>query len=643
MRKTNVMFLALVLAGGCGSKKDGDKADPGTASGTSGASGKGGVKGDGKATGPAAPAGDPVATVGVEPGGIERDADEGAAAVITEMSGTVEVRRVGETEFAAAKADAELFSGDVVRTGDASTATITMADESVVEVAEVSSVGIATRDGDADPASAAAVLSGLARFTVIPRVPGEGAFKVYTPSGVVATKGTTYAVGVAADGEARIGVEAGSVEVVGLAALDAEPILVETGASATLEVAGTVAAPTPWPEDDWGVWRDTADAEVAVDAAFGVNADAMAALETNLTSAYVELEAGADEVAAFETEASLSAEANDTAKYEAALPEGELAIDASFGVAGAIEAYTWAYAGRATLASDLYVRHPDTLEVRWEATAPRVEAAVLWPKRFEITASAYLQPLRTQYYVHHHRGRMHAELVGVAVPEFYLSVNPPEIDHAKARAKVKVHVRRPTVVIVAPSARPVWVIAPAMNWRVKVKAKPAKYRAKATWYVRVPSPKAKVFVGVDIRGKIGSRLVVKAPEPRAKVRAHYKVKIGGKVKVRAPDLQVAARARAKVKIKGGVIVRDHRDDVKVKIKGGADDVSVKVKGGADVIIKGGTDAKVKVRDHRDDAEVKGGAGVDVKAKVKVKVKAPPPPKIKVKGGVKVGGKIKIGN
>lgn len=642
MRRTNLfVFLALAL-GACGGKKDadGDK----TASGGSGSAKASGTTATGtdKGTDKAAPAGDPVAVVGVEPGGIERDADEGAAAVLTAMTGTVEIRRVGETEFAAAKADAELFPGDVVRTGDASTAELTMADESVVEVAEVSSVGIATRDGEADPASAAAVLSGLARFTVIPRVPGEGAFKVYTPSGVIATKGTTYAVGVAADGEARVGVEEGSVEVVGLATLNEEPIAVDAGAAATLEVAGTVAAPAPWPEDDWGEWRDTADAEVAVDAAFDANTTAMAALEADLTTAYVELDAGAEQVAAFETEASASAEANDPAKYEAALPAGEIAIDTSFGVAGSIEALTWAYAGRAELASELYVRHPDTLEAHWTVAQPRVEAAVLWPKRFDITAAAYLQPLRTQYYVHHHRGRLHAELVGVAVPEFYLGVQPPEFDEAEARAKVKVHVRRPTVVIVKPSPRPVWVVAPALDWKVKVKAKPAKYRAKGAWYVRPPAPRAKVFVGVDVRGKIGSRLVVKAPEPRAKVRAHYKVNLGGKIKVRPPDLNVAARARAKVKIQGGVVVRDHRDDVKVKVKGGADDVAVKVKTGGDVIIKGGNDVKVKVRDHREDVkgDVKGGAKVDVKAKVKIK--APPPPKVKVKAGVKVGGKIKIG-
>lgn len=635
MRRIPLLFLALALAAGCG-KKDGDKAEPSAKTGEGTAKGTGAGTGTGTAT---ADTGDPIAATGVEPGGIERDADEGAAAVVTAMSGTVEVRRVGTTEFQAIKPEDELFAGDMVRTSDDSTATITMADESVVELTEVTYLGIATREGEADPASGAAVVAGVARFTVIPRVPGEGAFKVYTPAGVIATKGTTYAVGVAADGSARVGVEAGSVEVVGLAQLDTAPVVIEADAAATLAVEGTVAEPAPWPEDDWGTWRDEADAQVTADAAFDAHTGAMATLQADLTDAYASLDVGAEEVAEFETTASASAEANDAAAYEASLPNGTLAIDGTFMVAGTIEAFTWAYASRAELASALYVRHPDTLEAKWTVASPRVEAAVLWPKRFDVTASALLQPMRTQYYVHHPRGRAHAELVGVAVPDFYLGVEPPEVDEAAVAAKVKVKVKKPTVVVVKPSPRPVWVHAPAMDWKVKVKTKPAKFRGKAKFYVRPAAPKAKVFVGVAPRAKFVTKLVVKPAVPRAQVRAGYKVAVGQKIKVRAPDLQVAARARAKVKIKDGVIVRDHRkgaDDVKVKVKGDADvvikgagDVKVKVKGGAD-------DAKVKVRDHRDD--VKGKGDVDVKGKVKVKTPEPPKvdAKVKVKGGVKIG-------
>ena len=153
------------------------------------------------------------AGAGVQAGGIQHEDSEGAAGIDSGANGTVEVRRVGETAWAAAKADTKLYPGDTVRTGESSTATVTLADESMIEVAEVSTIAVASRDGTADPASAAAVLGGIARFTVTPRAPGEGPFRVYTSSGVVLTKGTVYGVGVAASGEARVGVESGTVDV----------------------------------------------------------------------------------------------------------------------------------------------------------------------------------------------------------------------------------------------------------------------------------------------------------------------------------------------------------------------------------------------------------------------------------------------
>jgi len=289
-----------------------------------------------------------------------------------------------------------------------------------------------------------------------------------------------------------------------------------------------------------------------------------------------------------------------------------------------------------------------------------------------VTADAYLEPLRVQYYVHHPRGRAHAELVGVTVPEFYVATNVPEPEPAKVRAKVKTKVWIQPVVFVKASARPVWISHPRPNWRAKVKVRPAAYRAKASWYVRPPDVKVKVFLGADVKAKYASKIVVKAPEPRATVRAKVKIKpVGVKIKVKAPDLNAAAKARMKVKIgsDGRVLVRDHRDAA-VKVKGGADvgittgadvaggaDVKVRdhrdeVKGKVDVGAGAAGDAKVKVRDHRDDVKGKVEGGADVKAKVKVKapdvkvkVKAPPPPKVKVKakGEVKAGGGIKIGN
>ena len=613
----------------------------------------------------------PAADPGVEAGGIERDKDEGPAAVITAVQGTVEVRRVGEIEYQAAKADTQLYPGDQVRTGEQSSATIAMADESVVELAEVSTIGVATREGSADPASGAAVLAGLARFTVTARAPGEGAFKVYTPSGVILTKGTVYAVGVAVTGEARIGVESGAIDVVGLANVAAEPVVIETGNAATITAEGSVGQPAAWGEDDWGTWRAEADAEAELGAVVSAHGEAMADLGAALASAYAELEAAAETAAELEVKAATAAEAQATADYEVVAPEAAANIEASFGLAGHLEALTWAYASHATLAKAVYVRHPEAVKAEWEVVAPKVEAAVLWPKRFEITSAAYLEPLRVQYYVHHPRGRAHAELVGVAVPEFYANVNVPEPEPAKVRARVRTKVWTPPVVRVKASARPVWIAAPRPGWRAKVKVKAAPPRAKVAWYVRAPEVKGKVLLGADVKAKWQpTRIKVQAPEPRAKLRAKFRVDtIGTRIKVGPPDLDAAAKARVNVKLGGDgrVIVRDHRGAAS-----GAAGAGVKIKGdvksAVDVRTPDAPDVKVKVRDHRDsaagaagDAKVKvkgtvgGAADVkgDVKAKVKVKapeppkvkvkVKAPEPPKVKVKAKGEVKGGIKIGN
>jgi len=461
----------------------------------------------------------PTADPGVEAGGIERDKNEGPAAVITASAGTVQVRRVGEAEFQAAKNDTQLFPGDQVRTGDKSNATITLADESVIEVAEVSTVGIASRDGSADPASSAAVLAGLARFTITPRAPGEGAFKVYTPGGVVLTKGTVYAIGVAATGEARIGVETGMVDLVGLAAVDADPIVVQAGNAATFTAEGAVGQPTAWVVDDWGTWRADVDADADAKVIVQGHGTMLADLGTALGTAYADLDTAAASYAEFETKASTAAEANATADYQAVAPEGAATIEASFGVAGHIEALTWAYAGHAELASEVYVRHPDEVKVEWEAVAPRVDAAILWPKRFEVTATAYLEPLRVQYYVHHPRGRANAELVGVAVPKFYAAVAVPEPEPAQVRARVRTHFWFSPVVVVKPQVRAVWIGMPPPTWRAKIKVKAAPPRAKVSWYVRPPEVRARVLFGADIKGTWTTRLTVKPPEPRAPRRA----------------------------------------------------------------------------------------------------------------------------
>ena len=600
--------------------------------------------------------GDATADVGINAGGVAHDAKEGSAGAITAVKGTVEVRRLGETKFAAAKADTHVYAGDVIKTGETASATITLADETVIEVAEVSTVAIASRHGSADPASGAAVLSGVARFSVTPRAPGEGAFRAYTPAGVVLVKGTTFGVGVAASGEARVGVENGAVDVIGLAAVDAKPVAVEGGASVVLAANGDVASPSPWPTNDWGIWRDEADAKIEVAAALDAHAAAMTQLNASLKEAYADLSASADTVATFEASAAASADAKDTAKYEAALPEGAATIDASFAVAGRLELLTWAYASHATLATDIYVRHPAKVEAQWTVVGPSVDASVLWPKRFEVTAVGYLEPLRFQYYVHHPRGRVHAPYVGIVVPAFYASVNPPELDVERVRGRVKTKIWiAPDVHFVA-SPRPVWVAAPSADWRVKVKVAPPPMRGNVDFYVRPPTLKANVLVGANATASWASKLTVGAPEPRMNLRAAWSVPVGMKIVVPAPDLAFAVKARGAAKFDGGA-------DVNAKAKLGAKvaappppdiDANAKIKAKVDVRVPEVKMPSVKAKigigvgggagagAGAGAGGASGGASAGVKAKAgaAVKVKAPevkaPSVNVKAKGKIKIG-------
>jgi len=605
------------------------------------------------------------AAPGVAAGGIQHDDKEGPAAILTQAKGSVEVRRLGETQYAAAQANTKLYAGDTLRTGDAASATVALADQSVIEVGEISTIGVGSRNGTADPASSAAVLDGVARFTVTPRAPGEGPFRVYTDAGVIITRGTTYGVGVAASGEARVGVENGTVDVLGIAQLDGKPVAVAKGTQLVLGADGKLGTVGAWPNDDWGTWRDEADAKLKLDAALDMHGEALADLSKALADTYGELQVSADGAATFEASAAAAAEKKDPAAYKAAQADGAVTIDASFLLAARLETLTWAYAGHAALATDLYVRHPAELEAKWTAIAPSIDAAVLWPKRFEITGVAYFEPLRTQYYIHHPVGRAHAALVGIAVPEFYAQVEPPQIDPITVRGKLKGQVWIAPEMSYHASARPIWIGVPEPTWNANLHVAIAPPRAKVDWYVRPPTLKANALVGANITGKYASKLDVKAPEPRVAIAAGWTVPVGLKIKVAPPDLAAAANARAHVKlaadgrlvmpapamavrgdvdahvkapdVKAAVGVKVKAPTVKVKVPnvkagidahvGGAVRAGGEAKAAAGGAVKAGTDAKAAVG-----GAVKAGADVNVKIK---------PPEVKLKGEAKGG--FKIGN
>ncbi len=109
---------------------------------------------------------DLIKRIGVEPGPVVQDG--GPAAVVFAASGTIEVRSIGEEEFKTASADQKLYPGDQLRAGEGAKATLVFPDESTVELAELTTLEVGSRVTTADPASSAAVLSGVARFGAVP-------------------------------------------------------------------------------------------------------------------------------------------------------------------------------------------------------------------------------------------------------------------------------------------------------------------------------------------------------------------------------------------------------------------------------------------------------------------------------------------
>lgn len=647
-RSTSLLAVAglLAWAAGCESEKKQD--DPKAAA--SGEAKPGTKPGGDKPAAASGTAAVLAEDIGVEPGGIEPDKDEGGAAVLSAVTGTVEVRRVGVETWEPAKADDELQAGDQVRTGDQSTATVALADQTAIELAEESAIAIGSREATADPASSAGVLYGVARFTAAPRAEGEGPFMVYTPAGIVATRGTVYTVGVVASGQTRVGVEEGEVEVAGAAKLDA-PVLVPSGKVIVLAPAGEPGAVEAAGTVDFGAWRDEMEAKVEAEAAARFHAERAAALEAELKVAYAELEAQAQATAEAEAKATAAADASDVAAYEAAAPEIGAGVDASFALSLKLHFLTNALLAHAYVVDSLYVRHPSVVATI-EPVRPQLAASILWQKKLHGVAQLHIRPLRPVYYVHHPVGRVNAKFVAYAIPPFFAKVNLKyAVPDVRARVKVATYVA-PRVKAKAGFKKAIWIGAPKANWHASLKAKIKPAPFKVAWYVRPAAPRAKVVFGAKASGTLKAVFVAVPPRPRADAMIRFKggvgvrdhgagVGAGVKAGVKAPEVDVKGKAAAGVKVKAGAGAAVTGKAVEIdgaaaKIKAGAGAAGAGLKAGA-ADIKAGAGGAVKI---------KAGGGAAVKVKEEEKKEEPKgdaKAKGEVKGGIKVKGGLKLGN
>ncbi len=500
-----------------------------------------------------------VARVGVGAGGWTYGANVGAEGVVTLATGDVAVRRVGLEEFAPL-GDKRLYPGDVIRTATGARATVTLSDDTVVELAEDTAIAVGDRNATADPASAAAVLMGVARFSVSDRAKGEGPFLVYTPGAVIGTRGTTYAVGVAASGDARVGVEQGEVEIAGTADLE-RAVPVPAGKAATVDPKGTLGAPTDFAEDDWGDWTDAAVADATPEAVLDGHAARLAALEPETDAEYAELDKLTTDASSMDDAAKKAETAGDDAAYQKAAPERGAVVEASFAASVRLNQLTYAMLAHSYLARQLYVRHPKKLEKKYNKARPRVVAALLYQKKFHAVVTTRVKPIRGMYYRYHPRGRAQVAYVGVKLTPFARRQKLAPIPRVRVRKHLRVAAYYPPRVRKFGSRRRLVVGPPRVGWTKTVRVRPRRYRTKRGWY-RPPARRRGRLIGGVTVVRAARRVFGKARvAPRGRVRVHL-----GRRPARAKGMRV-----------GPGTVRVHKRGANKTVRVGPGGVSVKVK------------------------------------------------------------------
>ena len=372
------------------------------------------------------------AKIGVALGGLPHGPGVASAAVLRARSGSVAVRRTGEQLFADVGIETRLFPGDQIMTGDGARAMLVVADETVIELWDSSAVVIGNPVTAASPAASAGVLSGVARFSVSPRAPGEGPFLTFAGGGIVAAVGkvgnvgnvgstaATFAIGVAAPGLARIGVESGTVEVAAATALK-KPVSVASGESVTLDAASGLSRPSPFPDDDWAGWRPAAERRVPVERWAREQAQRVPALQTDIDRASGDL----IKVAAHALELAAAQAAEDPTsrsarrRYKQAAPDCGAAIEATFRLSIELQRLNTALLSETYSLEKQLARNPVAIRASSATAAPLVLGALLYNKKVQIVADTTVAPIRPLYFVHHPSGRRQASAVGVDVPAFF--------------------------------------------------------------------------------------------------------------------------------------------------------------------------------------------------------------------------------
>jgi hypothetical protein len=442
------------------------------------------------------------ARVGVKAGPLAHPG-VGPDASLTLGQGPVWVRRTGEERFTEADPNATttpLYAGDEIRVGQHAQATVALADYTLIQVAEETAVAIGNRAVAADPASSAAILYGVARFSISPRARGEGPFLTTAGSVLIGAKGTVYGVAVAAGGRVRIALEHGEAEVAGPAALN-RPVSLQTAQTVIVDEKGTVGTPEAFKRDDWGEWRYGAETDQKIETVARLHANRLVGEESRLDADYLILQALATSASTLTWQAEATTKPKAAGAYRATATERAAAIEATYRLALEIARLTNAAMSDAFVLSELYTRHPKEVAPEFNEFAQEVSGALLYNKKLQVVSDVYLGPLRPAYYVHTGRGRARAASLEFPLPAVFAQVKLPELAAAEIAKRLPAGLYIPPRLDSTTHGHPLWQRSPKLGWDERLALQPVPPRQGA-WYLAPARVNPQMIVGVAPQGPL---------------------------------------------------------------------------------------------------------------------------------------------
>ena len=153
-------------------------------------------------------------------------------AVVREMTGTVELKKAGRTEWTAAKPGDTIEESTIISTGFRSTAILSVGNSSVV-VRALTRLSLETlMNRDTNEVINLGLATGRIRATVNPPAGAKTDFTIRTPSATASVRGTVFEVD-----PVNIQVHEGSVRYVPAAALLSQPVAVNAGQESRVDAS----------------------------------------------------------------------------------------------------------------------------------------------------------------------------------------------------------------------------------------------------------------------------------------------------------------------------------------------------------------------------------------------------------------------